>query len=141
MTMTDEPLFTADDIISTYTRAQAIEDGVLIDVTETAKQAGWKHPVALTAAAWSDFVAWSDEDTLRKGSPQDEAGRLWDVLWMGMLAARKPTNEQADQRTYRFLRIPREGGSRRAAEVEAKMHCGPGDAGEPVIVISLPHED
>lgn len=33
-----------------YTRKQAIEDGVLIDVTETAKEAGFKVPVAVTCA-------------------------------------------------------------------------------------------
>ena len=30
------------DIISTYTRAQAIEDGVLIDISPTAKEAGFE---------------------------------------------------------------------------------------------------
>lgn len=142
MTMTeqDRPLFTADDVISTYTRAEAITDGVLVDVTETAKQAGWKYPVALTRAAWEDFVAWSDEDTIRKGWPQDEAGRLWDVLYMGMLAARRPSNDQ-QQRCYEFLRVPRDGKGHVARKVVAKIHCGPGDDGSPSIVISLPHED
>ena len=39
------------DIISTYTRAQAIKDGVLIDVSSTAKEAGFEWPVAITAGA------------------------------------------------------------------------------------------
>ena len=30
------------DVISTYTRAQAIEDGVLIDVSSMAREAGFK---------------------------------------------------------------------------------------------------
>ena len=38
------------EVIYTYTRAQAIEDGVLIDATEMAKETGFKWPVALTAA-------------------------------------------------------------------------------------------
>jgi len=140
MTMTDEPLFTADDIVSVYTRAQAIEDGVLVDVSAKANGI-WKFPVALTSAAWEDFVAWSDADTLRKTWPQDEDGRLWDVLYMGAMAARKPTNNQADRRSFTFTRVPREGASRRPVEVEALIHCGPGDNGEPVITIMLPHED
>lgn len=37
-----DQIFTVEDIISTYSRAQAIEDGVLVDVTETAKEAGIK---------------------------------------------------------------------------------------------------
>ena len=36
------------NVISTYTRAQAIEDGVLVDVGSTAQEAGFKWPVALT---------------------------------------------------------------------------------------------
>src|SRR4051812_27741843 len=38
------------EVIFAYTRKQAIEDGVLVDVTETAKEAGFKIPVALTRA-------------------------------------------------------------------------------------------
>ena len=76
------------EIISTYTRAQAIEDGMLVDVTETAREAGFRYPVAMTSAAWSDCVAWTDEDTQRQ-APQDESGRLWDVLWMAKQAARR----------------------------------------------------
>ena len=37
-------------VISCYSRAQAIEDGVLVDVTNMAREAGFKWPVALTHA-------------------------------------------------------------------------------------------
>ena len=36
-------------VISAYTRAQAIEDGILVDVSETAREAGFKIPVASRA--------------------------------------------------------------------------------------------
>ncbi len=36
------------NVIHTYTRAQAIEDGVLIDVSETSSEAGFKWPAAIT---------------------------------------------------------------------------------------------
>ena len=45
------------EIIDSYTRKQAIADGVLIDVTETASEAGFRIPVALTRAVWADYVA------------------------------------------------------------------------------------
>ncbi len=48
------------EVIYSYTRAQAIDDGVLIDATEMAKEAGFNWPVALTAAAWSDWKLWFD---------------------------------------------------------------------------------
>ena len=38
------------EVISSYSRAQAIEDGVLVDVSTVAKEAGIKFPVAMTAA-------------------------------------------------------------------------------------------
>ncbi len=34
------------NVISTYTRAQAIEDGVLVDAGSMAQEAGFKWPVA-----------------------------------------------------------------------------------------------
>ena len=40
-----------DPLVLAYTRREAIADGVLIDATETAKEAGFRYPVALTAAA------------------------------------------------------------------------------------------
>jgi len=65
--------------ISIYTRRQALDDGVLVDVSEMAREAGFRFPVALTRAAWEDCVSWSDADSKRQ-THQDEAGRLWDVL-------------------------------------------------------------
>lgn len=35
-------------VIHSYTRSQAIDDGVLVDVTATAQEAGFKVPTALT---------------------------------------------------------------------------------------------
>ena len=81
--------------ISIYTRAQAIEDGVLVDVTETAREAGFRCPVALTSEVWADCVEWTEADkTSATRACQDEAGRLWDVLWMGMIAGRRGVYEQ-----------------------------------------------
>ena len=47
-------------ILSTYTRAQAIEDGFLVDVSDTAREAGFNIPVAVTRAVWSRLVALPD---------------------------------------------------------------------------------
>ena len=61
-----------------YTRAQAIEDGILVDVSETAREAGFNIPVAVTRAVWNRLVA-VPEGYL---GFQDERGRLWDVVSM-----------------------------------------------------------
>jgi len=73
------------EVIYTYSRAQAIEDGVLVDVSETAREAGFRWPVAITQAAWEDCIAWTEDDNNRQVY-QDESGRLWDVLWMALHA-------------------------------------------------------
>ena len=46
-------------LIHSYTRKQAIEDGVLVDVTETAKARGFVVPVAMTAMVFADIEHWA----------------------------------------------------------------------------------
>ena len=126
--------FADSTVICTYTRAQALEDGGLIDVSETAREAGFKVPVALTAAAWGDCVAWDEKDAK---TCQDEAGRLWDVLNMAAMAAL--CNRQASRVPFSVLRVPRWGA--RPEPAHLVLHIGPGDEGEPVITIMQPGED
>ena len=72
------------EVISTYTRAQALEDGVLVDAGPMAEEAGFIGPVALTSAVWEDCVAWTDTDNQRQVY-QDQSARLWDVLaWLDL---------------------------------------------------------
>jgi hypothetical protein len=68
-------------IIYTYTRAQAVADGVQVDVTKTAQEAGIKFPMFLTRAVFDAYVAVPPDVT-----GQDEAGRLWDLVWMARFA-------------------------------------------------------
>lgn len=112
--------FTEEDIIYKYTRAQAIEDGVLIDVTPTAKEVGFKYPVAVTSTLWGVILESYDAD-----------GSLWDVLWMLRVAIRniKPTDL-----VYFTVRI----GKR---DIRLKSVCGPGDDSSPVITVMFPEED
>ena len=128
------------DIISTYTRAQAIEDGVLIDVSPTAKESGFEWPVSMTAGAWADCVAWSDTTDSRTQVYQDESGRLWDVIFMAFQAICL-SREVGDRLLFRLYRVPRDGRSTDAELMTLKLVVGPGDGGEPVITIVLPDED
>jgi hypothetical protein len=127
------------DVISIYTRAQAIEDGQLIDVSETAQEAGFTLPVAMTATVWADCVAWTDDD-IEKHAYQDESGRLWDVLFMASHSIRA-SKDSGDQLLFQLYRIPRDGHSTEAVLVTLKLIIGPGDTPEPVITILLPNED
>ena len=126
------------EVISTYTRAQALEDGVLVDAGLMANEVGFKLQVALTSAVWSDCVAWTDDDS-RKMPFQDQSGRLYDVLFMAAFAIRTSA-ESGDRLLYELYRVPRDGYSTEAKPVTLKLIIGPGDQGEPVLTILLPEE-
>ena len=128
------------EVIHSYTRAQAIEDGVLVDVSETARQAGFVWPVAMTAAAWEDCVAWSEEDS-RRQAYQDETGRLWDVVWMASRAVKAAARAGEQASLFQLFRVPRGGRGVRPRLATLKVMVGPGDGSEPVITILLPRED
>jgi len=126
-------MFEEADLIHRYTRADAIRDGVLIDVSQTATEAGFKYPVALTAAAWARCVAVPPGVTC-----QDEAGRLWDVLWMLRLAV----GRGAGGPEVRFgVHVRNDNRERTPPLVSLKALCGPDDDGSPCLTVLLPDED
>lgn len=127
------------DVIFTYTRAQALADGVLIDVSALAQQAGFVLPVAITAQAFADCVAWREADNLAQVH-QDETARLWDVLFTAAHAIRTEADTRAELR-FGLERIPRDGHSIAAVPVCLKLIIGPGDDGAPVVTVMLPDED
>lgn len=127
--------FEGAEIVAQYTRAQAIEDGVLVDVSSVAKEAGFGYPVALTRGAWE--LAVNVPEGLE--GIQDEAGRLWDVLSVLRWCIKTAPGQLADIRFPVKVRVGR--GERSIRTVNLKGTCGPGDRGEPVITIMLPSED
>ena len=73
----DPEILSLFDTVHTYTRSQAVADGVQIEVTKTAQEAGIKFPVFITRSVFDAYVA------IPEGvADQDEAGRLWDIVWM-----------------------------------------------------------
>jgi hypothetical protein len=90
-------------------------------------------PVALTAAAWAKCVA------VPPGvAGQDEAGRLWDVLWMLRCAIAR----SGGGRVVAFsVHVRNDNRNRTPPLVRLKAVCGPGDDAAAVITIMLPDED
>ena len=121
------------NIISSYTRKQAIEDGFLIDISKTAREAGIKFPVAVTNEVWQDCIDWDDKAAKRKKIHQDIEGRLWDVVYMASLAMRRAGSQSLI--SFQVYRVPYEGRGRKARPVTLVAQCGPGDDLEPVITI------
>lgn len=129
-------------VIFSITRAELLQDGALIDVSQMATEAGFKVPVAMTAEAWADCVAWTEDDS-RRQMYQDEDGRLWDVLWMAHAAIQQARRRQASASSllYPLYRVPADGRSLQPRLTQLKLVIGPGDHGEPVITILRPDQD
>ncbi len=122
------------ELIFSYSRAQAIADGVLVDVSDTAKEAGFTMPVALTRAVWDSYVE------VPKGVvAQDKAGRLWDILWMCRNAIGRAQSDGPELLFQLHVRNSNRRGT--PPLVTLKAVCGPGDNASPVITIMLPDED
>ncbi|AGP41531.1 DUF6573 family protein [Sorangium cellulosum] len=121
------------EVIEAYTRAQAIADGTLMDVTSTAREMGIRLPVAVTHSVWARYVMLTPA-ALR--ARNDERGRLWDVLWMFRAAVQRAP--EANEITFSLYVVT---DSAKPSLVELKAVCGPGDNAEPVITIMLPEED
>jgi len=49
-----DPVF--GPVIYAYTRAQAIDDGVLVDASALAQEAGIRYPVAVTRGLWERHI-------------------------------------------------------------------------------------
>ncbi|HSS52586.1 MAG TPA: DUF6573 family protein [Thermoanaerobaculia bacterium] len=118
-------------VIHSYSRAEALADGALVDVTSTAQEAGFRIPVALSRAVWESYVTVPP-----KVVAQDEPGRLWDILWMASLAARR--NRDASEVHFT---VSVRNDNRQPRPKRLKCAVGSGDRGEAVITILLPEED
>jgi hypothetical protein len=140
------------NLILRYTRAQAIADGVLVDLTTATddkgqllcQQAGFKVPVAITRTAWAKTIeaggSWKPDghgEVLELKGGQSLTGRWWDVLWMLRAASGKAAN--SDRVHFQVLVDVHGDGRRKVVHLWAL--CGPGDDAQPVITIMLEGED
>jgi hypothetical protein len=148
------------EVVSAYSRAQAIEDGVLVDISRSQEwiEAGFKYHGAMTQGAWEKTIAavghwerWPDgyhradgsNDTLVLPAGQSVSGRLWDVLWMLKLAIDK--SKQDDRVWFQVCvwRPPEPDEDCDGHHDEIRLWClvGPGDTPDPVMTIMLEGED
>jgi hypothetical protein len=129
-------------VICAYTREQALDDGVLVDVTEMAAEAGFKFPVAVTQRLHAEVLT---PDPRAEAEGQSFDGRCWDALHMlhmaikGVLPAKTQQGPGPGQTTlYQCYFIMKR---RQRKLLTLKAVCGPGDNMEPVITLMLPDED
>jgi hypothetical protein len=120
--------------IHTYTRSQAIADGFQVEVSKVAREAGITFPVFLTRAVYDNYV------TVPAGvTGQDEAGRLWDIVWMTRFAIGKSQAGQTRLPVALYVRND----NQRARLIKLIATCGPLDIDDPqpAITIMMPDED
>jgi hypothetical protein len=119
-------------VIHSYTRAEAIADGVLADVTPLARLHGFVVPVALTAEVWAEHVVPSPS---AEQLGQSTDARLYDLL--AVLRYNAVRNTESEM-LFTVAFADDEG---LPHDVELKSVIGPGDDGKPVITVMLPNQD
>ena len=122
------------EIIYAYTRKQAIADGCQVEVTKTAQEAGIKFPVFLTRGVFDAYVTVPPDV-----AGQDEAGRLWDLVWMLRFAILRSA---AGRERLPFALYVRND-NHKPKLVKLVAACGPLDLDDPqpAITVMLPDED
>jgi hypothetical protein len=132
--MSNENPFDGMPIIYSYSRARAIEDGVLVDLTEWAKPVGFVIPVACTAVVWHQCIQPQESS---KALGECERVRAHVLLWT--LYRQISAHSGAVDQLMFELSYHNTAGNREA--IKLKAICGPGDQGEPVLTVLLPNED
>lgn len=114
-------------VIHAYTRKQAINDGVLVDLSnyEVVKQ-HWKFPIACTDTVWQIIEA-----AMRQDDSQDINGILHDISTMAKLQI--CSAETSDVVLF-DVKLGNE-------THKLKLHMGPGDTPEPVLTLMFYDED
>ena len=121
-------------VIYAYTRKEALADGVQVDVSQTAQEAGIRFPTFLTRAVFDAYVAVPPGVDC-----QDEAGRLWDILWMLRFAI----NRSSPGTNPVTVRLHVRNDNHAPKLVELLAACGPLDMEDPqpAITVMMPDED
>ena len=119
-------MFEEADLIFSYSRADAIRDGVLIDVSSRAKSLGYRIPVALIAGLYDALTAGAKDEA--------EISARVDLLLI-TLRDSIAGNPGAGDRLDFVVKAPT------LSLLSAWALCGPGDTPDPVLTVMLPHED
>jgi len=128
-------------VLHRYTRAEAVEDGLIVEVSDAAllAEAGIRFKVGMSKELYEEHVQWTGADN-REGRYQDERGRLWDVLYMYATACRKLRQTTPGSTTSELLftvyMVPRdpEAGTE-PLPVALRATVGPNDDLSPVVLL------
>ncbi len=118
------------EVIHAYSRAEAIEDGVLIDVSKQASEVGITLHTAVTPGVWAELI----------GNPRWEGWGTEDERLKRLLSDACSELEKRERDIVSFsIRMTDMGAILK--EIEIRAQRGPGDNLEPALTVMLGHED
>lgn len=124
----------SDYQISSFSRANMLENGLLIDVSNTAESMGFTGPVALSNAEWEGIM--QPYEGTDRPIEVIKSGALWDCLWMLYIGLKHTKSE-----TPEFLFPVILDCENIDAIFILKAVIGPDDDGYPVITILKREEE
>lgn len=128
-----EPLFTNANIVFTYTRAEAIADGVLVDLSANfpVDTRMFKWNVCCTEAVWNLIESAAETDNCEVGV------YVWDVCFMAFEMISHVQNPDHPELFYKVC-LPITSPAK-----QLKIVAGPVSHEDPTpcLTIMLPHED
>jgi hypothetical protein len=116
-------MFENADIISVYDASMAEEDGVLVNVTNEAKELGFKWTVRISRGVYELCTP------PKSNKIQSYRGRLHDVLWMALIAIKRSKDQNLIAYKLKIGRC-----------IETLWITIDGTMGEPALHIILPSE-
>ncbi len=141
-------MFTLDDIVYSYTRKDALADGMQVRIPDDIRsETGISYPVFVTRTVWDKYLTVPEE----MADHQDLDGRIWDLLYMFALKASR--TDASNMKFQVIFRMPDKGnweenevpvdGNKLMREVTLNAVIGPLDIDDasPAITIMKPGED
>jgi len=122
------------DVIFSYSRSDALADGVLIDVSDLAREAGFTLPVAVSDSLYHGYLT-PPLDLAKAGLSLE--GRIWDTLSVLRYTIKAAPSTDRLSFSVLFQMSP----DTAPVPVDLLAVCGPDDSGSPVITVMLPTDD
>lgn len=134
----------SDTVVYSYTRADAIRDGVFVDLmldpefAATIREAGFRCPIAVTTDVFERCIALTPAAERAGDTPSK---RLWDVAWaLGCQIKGVRAIGALEQLDFEFAVAMVVGKSSGKSLVRLCASIEPSEAGEPAITIYFPEE-
>lgn len=124
------PQFEDAAVIHSYSRADALEDGVLIDVSKHAAEVGITIHTAITPGVWAEVIGNPDWQ-----SCGTEENRIEGIISMAFNELEKKETNLV------FFSVQLMNYGEVYRETHLRAQRGPGDNLEPVLTVMLSHED